>query len=154
MTWNKQHIEQLASAGKIRGYVDKRPHTKNRENYSQKQLKNIPVKKSKAKDWLSWNLLYWSNEQALTMETEYQFDKDRKWRFDYCWPAIKCALEYEGIFSTKSRHTTQKGYSGDADKYNRAAVLGWRVIRVTALNYKTSLKQLNELICKSEKNQE
>ena len=64
--------------------------------------------------------------------TEHTFAKPRRWRFDFAWPAIKVAVEYEGIFSAKSRHTTPTGYSGDAEKYSTAAALGWCVIRVTA----------------------
>jgi hypothetical protein len=63
---------------------------------------------------------------------EYRFHPIRKWRFDWCFPSGKIALEYEGIFSRKSRHTTKAGYSGDCEKYNHAALLGWRVFRFTA----------------------
>ena len=66
---------------------------------------------------------------------EHVFAKElgRRWRFDYAWPHRgKVALEYEGLHSRKSRHTTVKGYEGDCEKYNAAALLGWRVFRVTA----------------------
>lgn len=65
---------------------------------------------------------------------EHRFHDTRRWRFDYAFPDIKLAVEYEGIFSGKSRHTTLKGYDGDAEKYNEAVLLGWRVLRVTALS--------------------
>jgi hypothetical protein len=60
-------------------------------------------------------------------------------------PAVKIAVEYEGLMSRKSRHTTIKGYNADTDKYNRAQILGWRVVRVTALNYQTVIETLNEI---------
>jgi len=63
---------------------------------------------------------------------EYRFHPTRRWRFDYAWPDIKLAVEYEGIFAAKSRHTSVTGYSNDAEKYSTAAALGWCVIRVTA----------------------
>jgi very-short-patch-repair endonuclease len=56
----------------------------------------------------------------------------RRFRFDYAMPEIKLAIEYEGIFSAKSRHTTVAGFMRDAVKYNEATILGWRVIRITA----------------------
>lgn len=85
-------------------------------------------------------------EKGLELETEHRFDKKRKWRFDWAIPAQKIAIEYEGIFSHKSRHTTVIGYMGDVEKYNAATLQGWRIIRLTAKNYKTVVNILNELI--------
>src|SRR5690606_22230578 len=94
----------------------------------------------------SWNLMYWANEHAVELREEYKFHPDRKWRFDWAIPALKIAVEYEGIFSEKSRHTTINGYCGDIKKYNAAQACGWRVVRVTAKDYETLLTQLNSLI--------
>jgi len=63
-------------------------------------------------------------------ETEVSFHPSRKWRFDYAWPAAKIALEVEGGVWTQGRHTRGSGFVKDMDKYNAAAVLGWRVLRV------------------------
>lgn len=102
------------------------------------------IRKSKEKDWIQLNLQYWCNEHALTMVEELEFAPGRKYRFDWAIPALKCAVEYEGIFAGKSRHTTPKGYSGDTDKYNLAQSLGWRVIRLTALNYKNLITEIEK----------
>lgn len=67
--------------------------------------------------------------------TELQFDEERKFRFDWAIPDLKIAIEYEGIFSKKSRHTTIEGFSTDCSKYNLAIANGWRVLRYTAMNY-------------------
>ena len=56
----------------------------------------------------------------------------RLWRFDFAWPDVKVAIEYEGLMSAKSRHTTVSGFSDDCEKYNAAAQLGWAVYRFTA----------------------
>lgn len=58
----------------------------------------------------------------------------REWRFDYCWPTFKVAYEYEGgTFSRgRSGHNSGAGIERDCEKYNRAQVLGWLVIRGTA----------------------
>lgn len=108
------------------------------------QLKSKP---SPQKDWLEMNLQMWANEKAIELCQEHKFDEVRKWRFDWAFPALKISVEYEGIFCKKSRHTSIKGYQGDIEKYNKATLLGWKVIRVTASDYKNIIQQLNEILC-------
>lgn len=64
--------------------------------------------------------------------SEYRFSKVRAFRFDIALPDERIAVEYEGIFSDTSRHTTVGGYSRDCEKYNLAVVERWRVLRYTA----------------------
>jgi hypothetical protein len=64
-------------------------------------------------------------------EREHKFDAKRRWRFDYAWPERMIALEVEGGVWTAGRHTRGAGFIKDMEKYNRAAVLGWRLLRVT-----------------------
>lgn len=61
--------------------------------------------------------------------TEYKFHVARKWRFDYAWPLQMIALEVEGGIWTGGRHTRGSGFLKDVEKYNAAAVHGWRVLR-------------------------
>ena len=68
-------------------------------------------------------------------ESEYKFHPVRRFRFDWAIPSLKVAIEYEGLFSRKSRHTTITGFTNDTVKYNLATTLGWRVLRYTAKNY-------------------
>jgi len=84
----------------------------------------------------------------LTPQTELQFAKPRKFRFDFAFPEMKLAIEYEGMFSEKSGHTSIAGYSDNCQKYNLALKLGWRVLRYTALNYKEVLIDLPLLMNK------
>lgn len=63
--------------------------------------------------------------------TEYRFDSVRRWRFDYAWCDAKVALEVEGGVWTNGRHTRGAGFLADISKYNRAATLGWRLLRCT-----------------------
>ena len=77
---------------------------------------------------------------------EHKFSKDRKFRFDACFKELKIAIEYEGIFSEKSRHTTVSGFIRDCEKYNLAAIEGWRVLRYTAKNIKNLQSDLNKII--------
>lgn len=137
-TWTPAILKQLQKDGKIRGY----------HIHAQKKCKDtspkMPAKKSKEKDWLNWNLPFWANEKGLELKEEFVFHQDRKWRFDWCFPVLMVAIEYEGIMGKKSRHTTIKGYSGDVEKYNAAQALGWRIIRLTAIDYKSVLQKLND----------
>jgi len=75
------------------------------------------------------------SEAGITRpHTEYRFHEKRKWRFDYAWPESMVALEVEGGVWTRGRHVRGAGFIRDMDKYNAAAVLGWRVVRVTPDN--------------------
>ena len=62
---------------------------------------------------------------------EYKFHPDRKWRFDYCWPDKKVAIEVEGGIWIQGRHNRGSGFLKDLEKYNSAASLKWFVFRFT-----------------------
>ena len=62
---------------------------------------------------------------------EYRFHESRMWRFDYAFPQHLIALEVEGGVHTGGRHIRPKGFLNDMEKYNAAAVAGWRVLRCT-----------------------
>lgn len=62
---------------------------------------------------------------------EHSFEPSRRWRLDLAWPAARLALEVEGGIWTGGRHTRGAGFLADMEKYNRLAVLGWRLLRCT-----------------------
>jgi hypothetical protein len=70
-------------------------------------------------------------------EREYRFAPPRRWRFDYCFPSEKLAVEIEGGVWIQGRHTRGSGFVRDLAKYNRAAILGWRLVRVTPRQVET-----------------
>lgn len=70
----------------------------------------------------------------IEVQREYRFHPTRMWRFDYAIPEHKIAIEVEGGVWTGGRHTNPQGFMGDIDKYNQAALLGWRVFRTTPDN--------------------
>lgn len=80
-----------------------------------------------------YQIVYWycSSGGMPTPVPEYKFHPTRKWLFDFAWPEQKVALEIEGGAWTGGRHTRGKGYESDCAKYSEAAVLGWKVLRVT-----------------------
>lgn len=67
----------------------------------------------------------------LTPEREYPFAPGRQWCFDFAFPHEKVAIEVEGGSWTAGRHSRGSGFQADCVKYNRAALLGWRVFRFT-----------------------
>ena len=83
---------------------------------------------------------------GLDYQLEYKFSNKRKFRFDIALTDYKIAIEYEGLQSKKSRHTTSKGYTGDCTKYNLAQIEGWLVLRYTALSKDDIYKDLKEAI--------
>lgn len=64
-------------------------------------------------------------------ETEVRFAPPRRWRFDYCWPRCKLALEVDGGGWINGRHSRGSGIEKDAEKQNAAVRLGYRILRAT-----------------------
>lgn len=131
--WSTKQLDDLLKAGKIRGYTssDKKPGAKKVE----------PKKFSREKKWINVALHEWGMRKGIIIVKELVFDVERNFRFDWCFivpgnPETKMAIEYEGLFSKKSRHTTKTGFTRDAEKYNLAQSLGWKVNRYTAINYR------------------
>jgi very-short-patch-repair endonuclease len=141
--WNNKKLQELKRGGKIRGFH----YTKEPGINSHNQGKNIPKQKPPALVWLEMNLQKWCNDRTCELKTEHQVCADRKWRFDFAIPAYMIAVEYEGgIYLQRSGHNTPKHYTKDTEKYNRAQAEGWRVIRVTNMNYKQITEFLNRMI--------
>jgi very-short-patch-repair endonuclease len=65
---------------------------------------------------------------------QYPFAKaiGRRWRFDFCWPERRLAVEVDGGIYSGGRHVRGKGYEADCEKLNSAALQGWMALRVTA----------------------
>lgn len=110
---------------------------------TKKPLKSAkkPKKKRKEAPQLT-EMKLWLTSLGIKHTSEFKFSPDRKFRFDICIEEKKIAIEYEGIMSRKSGHTTAKGYTKDAEKYNLATSLGYKVYRYTVLNYKDLLTDL------------
>ena len=138
MNWSKKDIEKLKLKNNLKS------STKSINILSQKHLTNgkISIEKESIKKLL-W-VLHREGKIPEYVE-EFEFHPSRKFRFDWAIPTLKIAIEYEGVFSKKSRHTTVSGYTEDCNKYNEAVKLGWRVLRYTAKNYKNIDQDLKTL---------
>jgi hypothetical protein len=68
-------------------------------------------------------------DQGEVVTLEHRFSPPRRFRFDLALPAWRIALEVEGGVWTCGRHTRPRGFLADIEKYNMAAILGWRVVR-------------------------
>lgn len=71
------------------------------------------------------------NQKFPGHEAEHKFHPERRWKFDHAWPHAKISLEIEGGAWIGGRHNRGAGYIKDMEKYSEAAILGWRIIRVT-----------------------
>lgn len=145
--WLK-YLEKQRQAGRIRGYEEKARGSVKKEESAVKGLKTAKTKKGqKIKNWIALNLWYWCKANGYHLLTEQGFDEVRKWRFDWLICGLRVGVEYEGLLSEKSRHTTIGGYTGDTEKYNSAQSKGIKTLRYTALNYKNLIQDLEKL-CK------
>ena len=70
-------------------------------------------------------------EQGLPEPTpEFKFCETRRWRFDYAWVEQKVALEQDGGLFVNGYHARGGGIEKEHEKFNEAACLGWRILRV------------------------
>jgi very-short-patch-repair endonuclease len=90
------------------------------------------AKKKRRTSHLEERLAIWiAREQLPPPMREFRFAPPRLWRFDFAWVEFGIAIEVEGGTFMAGRHNRGAGMAKDAEKYNEAALLGWRVFRVT-----------------------
>ncbi|MDC5602500.1 endonuclease domain-containing protein [Acinetobacter baumannii] len=84
----------------------------------------------------------------ISFEQEYKFHPTRKWRADFLITGTKILIEVEGGIWSGGRHTRGKGYLGDMEKYNSAAMMGFTVLRFSTEQVKAGLaiKQIEQLV--------
>ena len=69
--------------------------------------------------------------EKMEVVREFQFDPNRKWRFDFVIAGQTVAVEIEGGTWNAGRHMRGAGFIKDCEKYNAAAKQGWTVLRYT-----------------------
>lgn len=135
MNWTKTDIEKLKLGNNL--------HEMNQKNNVLLDKMTVNGKISVEKETIKTLLWVLKREGKIPdYVEEMEFHPERKFRFDWAIPSVKIAIEYEGVFASKSRHTTVSGYTEDCVKYNEAIKLGWKVLRYTAKNYKNLEKDL------------
>ncbi|HCQ9879723.1 TPA: DUF559 domain-containing protein [Acinetobacter baumannii] len=84
----------------------------------------------------------------ISFEQEYKFHQTRKWRADFLITGTKILIEVEGGIWSGGRHTRGKGYIGDMEKYNSAAMMGFTVLRFSTEQVKAgvAIKQIEQLV--------
>lgn len=84
----------------------------------------------------------------ISFEQEYKFHPKRKWRADFLITGTKILVEVEGGIWSGGRHTRGKGYLGDMEKYNEAAMMGFTVLRFSTEQVKSGLavQQIEKMI--------
>lgn len=84
----------------------------------------------------------------IRFEQEYKFHAERNWRADFWITGSKILVEVEGGIWSGGRHTRGKGFIADMEKYNAAAVMGFKVLRFDTQQVKSGLaiKQIENLV--------
>lgn len=117
----------------------------------------FPIKKGKKRRSVKGQRVQSVGEVTLAMhlrgckinfEQEYKFHPERKWRADFFITGTNILIEVEGGIWSGGRHTRAKGYLGDLEKYNAAAILGFKVLRFDTQQVKSGLaiKQIENLV--------
>ncbi|WP_048763311.1 DUF559 domain-containing protein [Acinetobacter sp. 243_ASPC] len=117
----------------------------------------FPIKKGKKRRSVKGQRVQSEGEVTLArdlralkigFEQEYKFHPDRKWRADFLITGSKILIEVEGGIWSGGRHTRGKGFIADMEKYNAAAVMGFKVLRFDTQQVKSGLaiKQIEILV--------
>jgi very-short-patch-repair endonuclease len=69
-------------------------------------------------------------QAGIPFEREAKFYANRRWRADFLLPR-NIIIEVEGGAWVGGRHVTGSGFARDMEKYNKAAELGYTVLRYT-----------------------
>lgn len=87
-----------------------------------RNFSNSPVDSPTEEQFLKlWNQSYPHTPVTL----QHRFNAERRWKFDFCWPIAKVAVEIQGH---KAYHTSYDGMFKDYEKWNTATLSGWSII--------------------------
>lgn len=108
----------------------------------------FPIKKGKKRRVVKGQRVQSEGEVTLArdlralkigFEQEYKFHPERNWRADFLITGSKILIEVEGGIWSGGRHTRGKGFIADMEKYNAAAVMGFKVLRFDTQQVKSGL---------------
>ena len=95
------------------------------ERFKKEYLETSPLKKYK---WIR----------------EYEFLKDRQFRFDFANVRNKIAIEIQGGIWRRGRHNTGYGIAKDTEKHNLAILNGWKIFYITDYYIKKYQESITE----------
>lgn len=124
--------------GKLNRHLEEKPEKKTKLIKARNDCPEV--------QWIHWQIKYWCKEKGIEYQKEHKFSKNRKFRFDFAIKDHHIGIEYDGLNSERSGHTTLTGFTSDTEKINLAISEGWRVLRYTVLNYRNVLQDLERLI--------
>lgn len=113
-----------------------------------KPKRRVSVKKERVVSEGEATLVHHLKTHKIGFEQEYKFHPKRKWRADFLITGTKILVEVEGGIWSGGRHTRGKGYLGDMEKYNEAAMMGFTVLRFSTEQVKAgvAIKQIEQLV--------
>lgn len=113
-----------------------------------KPKRRVLVKKERVVSEGEATLVQHLKTHKIDFEQEYKFHPKRKWRADFLITGTKILIEVEGGIWSGGRHTRGKGYIGDMEKYNSAAMMGFTVLRFSTEQVKAgvAIKQIEQLV--------
>ncbi|MCG5790272.1 DUF559 domain-containing protein [Acinetobacter baumannii] len=122
----------------------KRLYTKPRS----KPKRRVSVEKERVVSEGEATLVQHLKTHKISFEQEYKFHPKRKWRADFLITGTKILVEVEGGIWSGGRHTRGKGYLGDMEKYNEAAMMGFTVLRFSTEQVKSGLavQQIEKMV--------
>lgn len=93
-------------------------------------------------------------ELSIALVPEYKFHNSRKWRFDFAIPDLHIAIEVEGGIFIYGRHNHAASMLKDFEKYNAAAIDGWKILKFTPrqLNESKTIETIREAVRNALKN--
>ncbi|AMX19807.1 hypothetical protein IEC338SC_2681 [Acinetobacter pittii] len=113
-----------------------------------KPKRRVSVKKERVVSEGEATLVQHLKTHKIGFEQEYKFHPTRKWRADFLITNTKILVEVEGGIWSGGRHTRSKGYLGDMEKYNSAAMMGFTVLRFSTEQVKSGLavQQIEKMV--------
>ncbi|MDC4653046.1 endonuclease domain-containing protein [Acinetobacter baumannii] len=113
-----------------------------------KPKRRVSVKKERVVSEGEAMLVQHLKSHKIGFEQEYKFHPKRKWRADFLITGTKILVEVEGGIWSGGRHTRGKGYIGDMEKYNSAAMMGFTVLRFSTEQVKSGLavQQIEKMV--------
>ncbi len=86
-------------------------------------------------------------KSGYEFKTEFRFDKERRWRFDFVLKPVKTkiAIEVNGGSWIRGRHTFGTNYEKDLEKLNSAMLQGWIVLQYVPNTLPQVLDDLKKL---------